>query len=899
MSLTEYRRKRAFDKTREPEPGKASPRGKRAIFVVQLHHASRRHYDFRLQVGDALKSWAVPKGPSYDPAVKRMAVEVEDHPVDYAGFEGEIPKDQYGGGHVATFDTGVWASEGDPEAGLAKGHLRFELFGKKLKGGWHLVRSGKPARQPQWLLFKDKDEYAGNLEADDLLADVAPPPAEDLKRAGAGKTARKKLAEVAVSRRGTTKNWAALAGKLSGAKKKALSPDAFEPQLAKLGDAPPQGEQWLHEIKWDGYRIVSTLVKGNARLYSRNAIEWTDKVPEITAALEALGLDQAALDGELIAGQGTKQDFNLLQGTLSGEKQGSLTLVLFDLLHLQGWDLRAAPLSERKALLAKVLAKPPAHLSFSSHIPGNGDDAYRLAAERHFEGIISKRADRAYHPGRSDDWRKTKSLASDEFAVVGYTAPKGSRSGFGSLLLARPDPVHGWSYAGRVGSGFSDELLRQVTAALPADAQAKPSVHVPPHDTDLRSAKWFAPAAVVEVFYRGTGGHGLLRQPSLKGLRPDKSPADLADSDRDTPMTQAKSAPTKKAVAKKVASKNTAATKAGVQKPVATKAATGPAAVKKAASGSARQRPASVVAAEETQFKLTSPGRVVFPGRGTTKQQVADYYEAIMPWLLPEIIDRPLSIIRCTQGADRPCFFQKHHTAGLEHVDAVKLKEEAGNQADYLVARDARAVMEMVQFNALEFHPWGSHAEEPDRADRIVFDLDPGPGVPWAEVVAAARQIRKLLEDLELVSYVRTSGGKGLHVVVPLNPGCDWDVVKPFAHGFAETMAAMEPLKFVATATKKFREGKIFIDYLRNGRGATSVASFSLRAREGAPVAMPLRWEELAKVRSGAAFDIDTALKRMKRLKAHPWAGIEDVQQDLDKVGKLLGARKQARTGSQ
>ncbi len=875
MSLAEYRRKRAFDKTREPEPGKTLPRGKRAIFVVQLHHASRRHYDFRLQVGDALKSWAVPKGPSYDPAVKRMAVEVEYHPLDYASFQGEIPKDQYGGGHVATFDTGVWASEGDPEAGLAKGHLRFELFGKKLKGGWHLVRSGKPARQPQWLLFKDKDEYAGSLEADDLLADVAPPPAEDLKRSGKGKTSRKKLTEVAVPRAGTSKDWSLQAAKLTGAKKETLAVDAFAPQLAKLGESPPRGDQWLHEIKWDGYRLVSTVVKGKARLYSRNAIEWTSKVPEIAVALEALGLTQAALDGELIAGRGTKQDFNLLQGTLSGEKQGSLTLVLFDLLHLQGWDLRDAPLLERKALLGKVLAHAPAHVSFSSHIPGSGDEAYRLAANQHFEGIISKRADRAYHAGRSDDWRKIKSLASDEFAVVGYTAPKGSRSGFGSLLLARPDAKHGWSYAGRVGTGFSDELIRQVAQTLPEDARNKPSVHVPPHDTDLRSAKWFEPASVVEVFYRGIGGHGLLRQPSLKGLRPDKSPTDLADTDRGTAMSEHKSAhKAEKDSIPKAGSRSYAS--------AASKTATRPS--KKTAPPSPR--------GDAEDFRLTSPARVVFPDRGTTKQQVADYYQAIMPWLLPEIINRPLSIIRCTQGADRPCFFQKHHTSGLEHVDAVKLKEEAGTQADYLVARDARAVMEMVQFNALEFHPWGSHAETPERADRLVFDLDPGPGVLWAEVIAAARQIRKLLEELKLVSFVRTTGGKGLHVVVPLNPGCNWRVVKPFAHGFADSLASLEPLKFVATATRKFRTGKIFIDYLRNGRGATSVASFSLRAREGAPVAMPLRWEELGKVKSGAAFDIDTALKRMTRLKSHPWAGIDQVQQDLDKVSKLLGTRQ-------
>lgn len=853
MSLTEYRRKREFSRTREPEPGKSLPKGERAIFVVQLHHASRRHYDFRLQVGDALKSWAVPKGPSYDPSVKRMAVEVEDHPVDYAQFEGDIPKGHYGGGHVARFDHGVWATEGDPEAQLAKGHLRFELFGRKLKGGWHLVRSGKPARQPQWLLFKDKDGYAGMLEADDLLADMAPPPAEDLKRAGKGKPAPKRLTEVAAVARPRKAGWAARALKLPGAVKKAPTGEAFAPQLARLGEVPPKGDEWLHEIKWDGYRIVASITQGKARLWSRNAIEWTRKIPEIAAALEALGVASAALDGELIAGSGTKQDFNLLQGTLSGEKQGSLSLVLFDLLQLDGIDISEAPLHARKQLLQSLLQEPPAHLSYSSHIAGDGEQAFQLAVDRHFEGIISKRSDRPHQPGRSDDWRKTKSLASDEFAVVGFTAPKGARQGFGSLLLARPDPGHGWSYAGRVGSGFSDELIRQISQALEKNgAQAKPSVHVPPHDTDLRSARWFKPAAVVEVFYRGIGGHGLLRQPSLKGLRPDKKPADLVDTDR---PAKGKGGSMKKSASTTSASKQSKND-------------------------------------QEEGFRLTSPTRVVFPDTGTTKQQVADYYQAVMPWLLPEIVDRPLSIIRCTQGVGRPCFFQKHQTAGLERVDAVSLREEAGNNADYLVVRDAESVMELVQFNAIEFHPWGSHAETPDRANRIVFDLDPGPGVAWSEVVAAARKIRGLLEDLKLVSYVRTSGGKGLHVVVPLNPGCDWDLVKPFAHGFADTMAAMEPLKFVATASKKFRNGKIFLDYLRNGRGATSVASFSLRAREGAPVAMPLRWEELGKVKSGGAFDIKTAPRRLKALKAHPWEGIDKVKQDLEKVGKLLGAGK-------
>ncbi|NLC60316.1 MAG: ATP-dependent DNA ligase, partial [Gammaproteobacteria bacterium] len=504
MSLADYRRKRSFDKTREPEPGKAPPKGRRPIFVVQLHHASRRHYDFRLQVGDALKSWAVPKGPSYDPRVKRMAVEVEDHPLDYAGFEGEIPRDQYGGGHVAQFDHGIWATEGDPEAQLAKGHLRFELFGQKLKGGWHLVRSGKPARQPQWLLFKDKDDYAGELEADDLLADVTPPPAEDARRAGAGKAKRRRLKSVPAARP-TRRQWKKRALALEGAQEAEAPTGPFEPQLARLGESPPRGDQWLHELKWDGYRILATVADGEVRLWSRNALEWTDRLPDIREGIAALGLKSAALDGELIAGAGATTDFNLLQSTLSGERQGVLSLVLFDLLHIDGVDITRAALTERKSLLQALLEHAPKQLAYSSHIEADGDAAYQLAGDQHFEGIISKRGDRAYHGGRGNDWRKTKRLASDEFAVVGYTAPKGSRKGFGSLLLARPDPDHGWLYVGRVGTGFSDELMREVTKKLGNGGGKKPTAHVGTTDTDLRTATWFAPKFVVEVFFRGIG----------------------------------------------------------------------------------------------------------------------------------------------------------------------------------------------------------------------------------------------------------------------------------------------------------------------------------------------------------------------------------------------------------
>jgi bifunctional non-homologous end joining protein LigD len=843
MSLTEYRRKRQFDKTREPAPGtpvrkqrkrvaaSAAPDVHRPIFVVQLHHASRRHYDFRLQIGDALKSWAVPKGPSYDPTVKRMAVEVEDHPLSYAAFEGDIPEGEYGGGHVALFDEGVWTTPYDPEAQLAKGHLRFELFGDRLKGEWHLVRSGKPARQPQWLLFKEDDAYAGKVEADDLLAGVTPPAGK--------KVAANKPAKTVAPKPRRKVDWAARAAKLTHAKKATLRNEAFAPQLAKLGDVAPNAAQWIHEVKWDGYRLVATIVKGKVRIWSRNAIEWTDKVPELRAALEQLGVQSAALDGELIAGRGTQADFNLLQATLSGEEQGALAYVLFDLLHLEGIDVGKAPLVERKALLESLLATPIPHLAYSSHVPGDeGSAAFALASEQQFEGIISKRADRPYVHGRSDDWRKTKRLDSDEFAVVGTTKGQGSRTGFGSLLLARPDPKHGWVYAGRVGTGFSSAQLRELAKHLGDIGSSKPSVHMPiPLDAELKRATWFPPLFVVEVFLRGLGNSGILRQPSLKAIRMDKDVADLRDSDRAKPPA------------------------------------------KQAAKTTTRER------SPAPEMRLSSPTKILFPDSNITKQQVADYYKAVAPHLLRGIAGRPLSVIRCPDGVAKACFFQKHHTAGLEIVRFVRLKEEGGINANYLVVDDVAGLMEMVQFSSLEFHPWGSHADDPDHADRVIFDLDPGPGVAFAEVKRAAAHVRDLLKQLGLKSFLRATGGKGLHVVVPLHPAGDWALVKKFSKGFAEALAASDPDRFLATATLKLRPGKIFIDYLRNGRGATAVASYSLRARAGAPVAVPLAWSELAALKRGDAFDMDKTLARLKRQRRDPWAGIDTLRQDLSAWG--------------
>ena len=838
-SLQEYRRKRHFDRTPEPSADRERAGSRRPIFVVQLHHASHRHYDFRLQVGDTLKSWAVPKGPSFDPAVKRLAAQVEDHPVAYADFEGDIPHGQYGGGHVATFDRGVWTTDGDPEAQLAKGHLRFELFGDKLKGGWHLVRTQKSARQPQWLLFKEADAHAGPREADDLLQDVAPPPGTVVRRTARKKTTRKPR-EVSVPHR-----WARRAAKLDGARAGHHQPAFRTPQLARLYQHLPTGEGWLHEAKWDGYRLIAQISRGKVRLWSRNEREWTDKVPEIAAALQSLDLADALLDGELIAGTGRQEDFGLLQATLSGEKNATLTYVLFDILQVDGVDVSHSPQYQRKLLLAEILKQPPARLAYSSHVIGRGEEALALAQARGLEGIISKRADAPYHAGRGDTWRKIKHRDSDEFAVVGYTLPKGSREGLGALLLAAPDASHGWRYAGRVGTGIGHAELVTLARQLSRSVRRKPTVHVDVDDPELDKAFWVAPRQVAEVFHHGHGNQGLLRQPVFKTIRRDKTAEDLQRNGQPAPERAAPARPKRDT--------RTNAAKA---------------------------------------IELTSPERVVYPDIGLTKAQVFHYYRSMAPWLLPEIQGRPLSVVRCPQGIGRPCFFQKHHTAGMAHLRSVKLKEEGGTRADFLLVDDVAGLLELVQFNALEFHPWGATADTPDHADSIVFDLDPGPDVPWSSVIAAARQVRRHLRGLELESHVRTSGGKGLHVFVPLRPTTAWGPVKAFAKAFAESMVAADPLAFVATATKKFRKGRIFIDHLRNGRGATSVASFSLRARDGAPVAMPLRWEELGRIKGGDAYRLKSAPMRMARLKAHPWGDFRNTRQELGEVLARLASRR-------
>ena len=801
MSIQTYREKRR-EGTPEPRAGrKSARRSGRPRFVVQLHHASSRHYDFRLEVDGVLKSWAIPKGPSLDPGTKRLAVQVEDHPLDYAGFEGEIPKGHYGAGQVEIFDEGEWTPEGDPQQQLDQGHISFELDGRMLHGGWDLVRTRMNGKQPQWLLIKRRDRYAGAREADDFT------------NAGGHLRSGKPEASTRTAKR------------QSASAKSAGKAKPFEAQLAKLVGTPPEGRQWLHEPKWDGYRLLTTLIDGEPRLWSRNGLDWTERLPDIVEALRKLDTDDAELDGELVVLRRGRSDFNALQARLAGRSKASLSYQLFDLPRLNGEDLREQPLSERKQRLRKLLSrKTRGALAYSEHHAGDGDTVFATAEKFGLEGIVSKRADSPYRAGRGDDWRKIKRENSDEFVIVGYTEPKGSRHGFGALLLAEPDAEGGWHYVGRVGTGFSDELLSSLSAKLKTLQRKTPPVsEASLAERETGKPIWVRPELVAEVSYRDIAGLGLLRQAAFKTLREDKTVDQLEPT-----------------------------------------------------------------VAKVADLKLTHPQRIVFPDIGLSKADVADYYRTMADPLLAEIAGRPLSVLRCPDGIEGEHFFQKHRGKGMgEHVHTVPIEEKNGS-SDYLMVDSVEGIEELVQMNVIEFHPWGATANKPDQCDRLVFDLDPASDLPFKRVIEGARMLRDRLKSLDLESFVRTTGGKGLHVVVPLSPAADWDAAKDFAHALASACAKAEPNRYVDVASKAKRDQRIFIDYLRNSRGATSVASYSLRARPGAPVAVPLRWEELGRLDSAAKYDAQSAPSRFKRLRRDPWDGFDRCRQSLTTALKRL-----------
>ncbi|OBU65384.1 DNA ligase D [Stenotrophomonas maltophilia] len=823
MSLHQYRRKRRLGggagQTPEPDdmPVPGDPRH-RPAFVIQLHHASSRHYDFRLEMDGVLKSWAVPKGPSLRPGEKRLAVEVEDHPLSYARFEGDIPEGHYGAGHVDVFDHGTWACDGDPLQALAAGRIDFVLHGQRLAGGWKLVRTAMKGRQVQWLLIKRDDDEARDAEADDLLDQPLSTRARAPAQTAAGKAARAARAPA----RKADARWRARALRLDGARGTPY-PRGFKPQLTDHRDSAPDGDRWLHEIKWDGYRLLAELHDGEVKLRSRNGLDWTADFPEVAQAVLALPLRDVRLDGELVVlDKEGRSDFAALQRVIDGSSKQPLRYIVFDLPGIAGADISRCALLERKALLKDLLGSKPGILAFSEHVIDHGPQVFEASGAAGFEGIVSKQVDAPYVNTRARSWVKVKHEDTDEFVIVGHTAPKGARVGFGSLLLATPGK-EGLRYVGRVGTGFDDAGLRALSDALQPLAVKAPVVQLPAHvPFRAGSVRWVKPVVVAEVAFRGWGKEGLLRQASFKRLRSDKQREDLAVN------------------------------------------------------------AANVDPGGEVQ--ITHPERVVFPKRKLSKGDVADYYRRMARWILPEIAGRPLSLLRCPDGVGRPCFFQKHHGAGLgDAVHAVPLQQKRG-QEDYVYIDDARGLLQLVQMNTLELHPWGATVADPEHPDRLVFDLDPGEGVSWAQVKAGARDVRDRLQEIGLQSFVRLSGGKGVHVVVPLLPTAGWDQAKAFCEAFAQAMAQQAPDRYVATMSKAKRGGVIFIDWLRNARGATSVCSWSLRARESGGVAVPLRWEELARARAADAFTLDKALARAERLKADPWQGIERLKQTLPRM---------------
>lgn len=808
--LKEYKSKRDFASTPEPEGRRAKGKGRR--YLVQKHDATRLHYDFRLELDGVLKSWAVTKGPSLTPSDKRLAVRTEDHPVEYAGFEGVIPKG-YGAGTVMLWDRGEWEPKDDPLKGIEKGELKFTLKGERLKGGFALIRmSDKGEKRENWLLIKERDEYADedtdpteqwtrSIETDRDLDAIS----DEGERYRKGKDYRK----APTSKR-----------KPTAAKGKA--PRFTEPQLAKLRDDPPEGPDWLHEVKYDGYRIQALIGGGAVRLVTRNGKDWTEKYPAIADALAELGVESAAIDGELVAVDADgRSDFSALQGAAASGV--GLVYYAFDLLSLDGTDLKPEPLAARKTALEAVIGNSKGLLRYSDHIEGQGETVIEKACAMHLEGIISKKRDAPYRSGRSAGWIKSKCVGNDEFVVIGYRKSDKRGRPFASLLLGEYDGET-LAYRGRVGTGFNDALFDSLSKRMQRLVRKTPPVGELPADA-RRGAVWLTPDLVAQIAYTERTGDGLLRHPSFLGLREDK-PA------REVKMPEKASGKT-----------------------------------------------------EICGVKLTHPDRVMYPDQGATKRQIAEYYAAHADRILEHVADRPLSLIRCPSGRDGECFFQKHHNASTpDALGTVAIREKDGGRADYLRINDAAGLVGAAQIGGLELHVWGSRADRIERPERVVFDLDPDEGYDFADLKQAAREIRDVLAAMELESFPLLTGGKGIHVIVPIERRNSWDEVKAFAKGLATKLAEADPDRYVAQASKAKRKGKIFIDWMRNERGATAIAPYSPRARQGAPVAAPVSWDELPRIEAANQYTLDTIAARLDRLKTDPWEGYASVRQSLTKA---------------
>jgi bifunctional non-homologous end joining protein LigD len=838
--LKRYVAKRDFRKTAEPSHKSRAARGKQLIFVIQKHAARRLHWDFRLEWDGTLRSWAVPKGPSLDPADKRLAVEVEDHPIAYASFEGDIPKGQYGGGHVDIWDEGTWQPVGDFAKGLKKGHLEFELAGEKLSGRWHLVRTRMQGKQPNWLLMKANDAAARpGADADTIDARAA---------TGRELTVAAPIAEKHVSRKRRTSAAAPKprSRKSQGARGKAL-PATLKPQLATLVDEVPGDEGWVYELKYDGIRLLCRVDGDDVRCISRNGLDWTKKVGPVVDALASLGLHGAWLDGELIvADPNGRSDFSLLQHTLEQKRLDELQFCIFDALYLDGEDLRGEPLRERKTRLDAALSRLPRSVPLRLADQIHSDSAQLLArvCNQHLEGLIAKRVDSVYQGDRSPDWLKIKCRREQEFVVGGASYIESRGTGEWSSLLVGVKGRERVKYCGRVGGGFSAAERREWQKRIEKLKRKESPFDREPERRPGEKWIWMKPELVIQVAFQDWTVDGILRQPRYLGIREDRDP-------------------------KTVTREEPAHTEAVVKKKSKAPAKPAPAASKDGEAQVGKQR-------------LTHPDRVLYPQDGITKLQLAEYFAAIGEVAMPHYRDRPLSILRNTHGAQP--FFQKHFLeksgAGLKVVRI----PNADKDPDFVVCQSPEGLLHLAQVGAVELHSWGSVMPKPTRADRLTFDLDPGAGLPYTQIREAALAIRKLLQEHGLESWVKTTGGKGLHVVAPLtSPLPDWEAAKEFARSVTVFMEKLAPTLFTSKTGEKNRKNKIFIDYLRNGFGATAVAAFSPRWRPGVGVSTPVSWDEIADDIRGTHFDIHNVPARIAKQRKDPWAAYWKATQTLPK----------------
>ncbi len=814
--LATYNRKRDFSKTAEPAGKVAAARGKKRIFMVQKHDATRLHYDFRLELDGTLKSWAVTRGPSLDPADNRLAVRTEDHPMRYATFEGTIPKGEYGGGTVMLWDRGTWEPEPgkDPAKTIKEGHLHFTLDGERMKGEWVMFRM-KPRgkeRNENWILKKVNDDFAGSSTG---LTDVHVTSIEtgrSMKEIAEGvkKTALRRKPESGAN-----------GSQGSGLRRSTSLPKFRALQKATLVDHVPAGTGWLFEMKYDGYRCLLAIGGGKARVYTRTGLDWTDKFPEIAEAAAGLSVGSALLDGEIVSVDDKgNTNFSALQEAISNGGRG-LSLFLFDALEIDGKDLSKRPNVERKARLAAALgAGAPPFIFYADHVLGKGEQLFDAMCEAGQEGVIAKKADAPYRGARTKSWLKIKCTNRQELAIIGWTPSDKKGRGFRSLLLALHEDGE-LRYAGKVGTGFSQATQIELREKLDALAIEKAPVAVP--RAEARGARWVKPKLVAEIAFAEFTADNVVRHASFLGLRGDK------------PVTQV-----------------------------------------------VKETPVPPPERAADEVKISNPDRLIFPESKVTKGGLADYYRAVAPLMLEWLASRPVSLVRCPQGRARKCFFQKHDSGSFgPHVHHVPVREKNGETEDYLYVDDSAGLLTCVQMGTIEFHGWGSLVADIEKPDRLVFDLDPDEGLGFDKVKQAAQDIRRHLADIGLATFPMLTGGKGLHVIAPLTPDAEWPAVKDFAQRFAMALAEAEPERFTAALSKAKREGRIFIDYLRNQRGATAILPYSARARDRAPVAAPINWDELADFAGGNAFTVKDSKVLIERAGSMALKGWGEAAQAL------------------